>query len=580
MNATSTAGTQAGQAPAAQSAPVGSGITRLNPFDGLFLRAEHLERIQSYASELTRALGQVGGPGVAHGYQLSVSGSVLHVGSGLAVAPDGRPLLLTVPYSRALDDLAGAADGQWWVVELLADEQPFGDESVYGILCDDPCADGTSSRPFVAEVVKVQLRQQPVALTDMDLSHRRSVVASAWFEAERRSAGSLLHSSDRDNVAPADFSAASWTAPTGPPDGQAVAIGVLLRLAGAWQVDTWTARRDRIEPPPDRTWRGRLGMRPWSVFLAQVLQFQVQLAEAWPMPRASAALTQLANIPHAMSKVQEAVKGLEHRQLTVPKERLASALALLSGEVAGQSEDGRLVDVGIVELPPAGFLPLSHLVDLQTEVGDMFGPRVTPRFCACRPDFIGHAVEQAQHMDRIPLTDPDVVSLVDVLVPDGTRGPGDEGGLTTAHNWVAFHRRRNLDCGETVAVEPTDKVDVIRVAASDDDEVAAIVDKILKGQQTIGESDHVEATYPAGRWALPTPEVQQTVQTWTTDATGVTLVGLASRPERRPLAAARAGLLISPFDPTPPTTARQTAVMAGQGKEQIWVVVVIPLNPL
>ncbi|HEY2959207.1 MAG TPA: hypothetical protein VGM21_13510 [Actinomycetota bacterium] len=576
MNATSTAGTQAGQAPAAQSAPVGSGITRLNPFDGLFLRAEHLERIQSYARELTRALGQAGGPGVAYGYDLSVSGSTLHVGSGLAIAPDGRPLLLTVPYSRTLDELASAADGQWWVVELILVEQPFGDESVYGVLCDDPCADGTSSRPFVAEVVQVRLRQRSLAFTDTDLSHRRSVVASAWFEAERLAAGSLLRTSDRDRAAPSDFSAASWTAPTGPPDGQAVAIGVLLRLAGAWQVDTWTARRDRIEPPPDRTWRGRLGMRPWSVFLAQVLQFQVQLAEAWPTPAASAALAQLANIPHVMSEVQEAVKGLEHRQLTVPRERLVSALALLSGEVTGQSKKGRLVDAGIVELPPAGLLPLSGLADLQTEVADMLGPRVTPQFCACRPDFVGHAVEQAQHMDRIPLTDPKVVSLVDVLVPDGTRASGAQGGLTTAHNWVAFHRRRDLDCGETVAVEPTDKVDVIRVDAGNDTERNTTVDKIVKGQQTIGESDHVEATYPAGRWALPAPEVQQKVQTWTSSAGSVTVVGLAGTSERRPLADARGGLLISPFDQSSPTITRRTAVMAVQGKEQIWVVVVPP----
>src|SRR4051812_3341652 len=173
MKATSTAGASSG--PIAQGTPAGSGIARLRPFDGLFLRAEHLDRIQAYTQELVRALGQAGGPGVVHGYGLSVSGDTLRVGSGLAIAPDGRPLSMTVPDSKDLRELT-AADGQWWIVELLPADEPFGAESVYGALCDDPCAGTDALRPYVAEVVRVRLRERPLDLGDTALPERRSRV--------------------------------------------------------------------------------------------------------------------------------------------------------------------------------------------------------------------------------------------------------------------------------------------------------------------------------------------------------------------------------------------------------------------
>ena len=45
----------------------GGAITRLNPADGLFLRAEHLRAMEDYASDLALAVGMAGGPGVVHG---------------------------------------------------------------------------------------------------------------------------------------------------------------------------------------------------------------------------------------------------------------------------------------------------------------------------------------------------------------------------------------------------------------------------------------------------------------------------------------------------------------------------------
>jgi len=49
---------------------------------------------------------------------------------------------------------------------------------------------------------------------------------------------------------------------------------------GEWVLDAWIARRDLIATPPRDAWEWRLGLRPWAVFIAQVLQFQAQLAGA------------------------------------------------------------------------------------------------------------------------------------------------------------------------------------------------------------------------------------------------------------------------------------------------------------
>ena len=61
------------------------------------------------------------------------------------------------------------------------------------------------------------------------------------------------------------------------PEPQAVPIGVLQRIDGNFVIDTWTARREVSGPPGAVRWAGHLAMRPWPVFLAQVLQFQDQL---------------------------------------------------------------------------------------------------------------------------------------------------------------------------------------------------------------------------------------------------------------------------------------------------------------
>src|SRR5205823_11127900 len=56
-----------------------------------------------------------------------------------------------------------------------------------------------------------------------------------------------------------------------------VPIAVVGRLSSSTFIDEWVVRRERIETPTRRYWEGRMCMRPWDVFLAQVLQFQCQL---------------------------------------------------------------------------------------------------------------------------------------------------------------------------------------------------------------------------------------------------------------------------------------------------------------
>ncbi|MGH3993421.1 MAG: hypothetical protein ACRDSN_13285, partial [Pseudonocardiaceae bacterium] len=116
-----------------------SGITRLAPADGLFLRAEHLVQMQDYARDLTQALGVATGSGVIHGFRAVLDGDTLQVGAGLAVTTAGRPLRTRQTVPIPLRDLIPACD-RFWVLEVAEGvPRPFGEENVYGSVCDDPC---------------------------------------------------------------------------------------------------------------------------------------------------------------------------------------------------------------------------------------------------------------------------------------------------------------------------------------------------------------------------------------------------------------------------------------------------------
>ena len=79
-------------------------LTRLNYFDGKFLRASDLKAEQLYLRHLVQLSNQAGGAGVVHGYDLTLAsgGESLNLGEGLAIDPDGRVICpVTMRRSRS-----------------------------------------------------------------------------------------------------------------------------------------------------------------------------------------------------------------------------------------------------------------------------------------------------------------------------------------------------------------------------------------------------------------------------------------------------------------------------------------------
>src|SRR5215207_6811770 len=198
-------------------------LTRLNYFDGKFLRADDLRAEQQYLRYLVQMSNKAGGHGVAHGYsvQLAAGGDTLNVSPGLAIDPAGRVLLMPQPVSVNVQQLidkskelfklapatkAGAGGGNFFDCEFVAGEPPTnvaqagdlylitvshaeaycGQEEIFGKLCEEACVTGTD-RPFIVE--GVVLRALPLSLqTPLPQSsavlltqlHLRSRVASAY----------------------------------------------------------------------------------------------------------------------------------------------------------------------------------------------------------------------------------------------------------------------------------------------------------------------------------------------------------------------------------------------------------------
>ena len=86
--------------------PAPTPLTRLNYFDGKFLRASDLKAEQDYLRQLVAQSNQAGGTGVAHGFDLTLgSGDTLDIGQGLAIDPTGRVLLLPQGTSVSVQEL-------------------------------------------------------------------------------------------------------------------------------------------------------------------------------------------------------------------------------------------------------------------------------------------------------------------------------------------------------------------------------------------------------------------------------------------------------------------------------------------
>ena len=420
-----------------------SGITRLNPSDGLFLRAEHLDRMQGYTSELALAMGLACGSGVVYGYPVTLTDKVLTVGPGLAIDPSGQPLHSTTSVNLTLPDITS---DQCLVVQVTKGDPYFhGTDKVYGNLCDDPSSPATI-QPWADEGVIVQV-VVPNAFPDgsgaPSLVHRRSWLASRYFAQEHPTATPWL--------APgADVLRLPWSEPTPQPTPDAVALAALLPLSASWVLDVWMVRRDIGGPLAKRDWQWRLGLRPWDVFLAQVLQFQQQFADI------AAAPTSSPDDEKRRQLINDALAA--YNALTVKPKKLGQALTdLHDAQRLVASPVGPVVlPDHFYDLPPAGFLPKPETVtdcsDYYQYFGQLFGQDVRFQIFDCSADFALRAVEQAQHLDRIPLTASTTEKpKVDVLVPS-------QAATGAGYSWAAFVRRPMSDICENIELNETRQV--------------------------------------------------------------------------------------------------------------------------
>jgi|CXWL01.1.fsa_nt_gi hypothetical protein len=443
-------------------------LTRLHYFDGKFLRASDLTLEQEYHRQLVQFANQAGGSGVVHGFDaVWTGGDALALGPGLALDPQGRTLFLPEGVPLSLAQLvaasrggavlisggaprairfAGFADcephdtdggvpttdgGVLYLLSLFHAEDLCGTEDVLGRLCADTCA-GSTERPYILEGVLV--RAVPITLETALASslrvaltgrHLRSLVASAYFEDQRKAGGSLISG--------AGLRADAWCLGAAAAGGAGVPVGLFSRAGEAIRFfDAWTARRERIEPPNRRYWAGRMSLRPWDVFLAQVLQFQCQLSDCLgehdepaddPCAPAYRLLRDTSEtFTRWLGAGGEGNGGLGRlEELTALRGRLVDAV----DRYTALPRERLLIACGIVELPAAGYLPVvpSATLSVNQQVRRMMGEGVDLRFCVVRPDYVPHALEEAQHMERISLLagldDPAKKPRVDVLVPDG-----------------------------------------------------------------------------------------------------------------------------------------------------------------
>jgi hypothetical protein len=380
------------------------------------------------------------------------------------VAPAIRPAQalrragkLGAGFTDCIDDKGGeppltAGGADLWVICVAHAQRLCGTEDVYGRLCEEACTTGTE-RPYAVEGIVVHAR--PLSLRrglhfpkslSLSSKHLRSQIAAAFFADERASVGGLISAHG--------LSQETWCLGADYLAQGCVPIALLARSGEQTLfLDAWTVRRERIETPPRRYWAWRMAMRPWDVYLAHILQFQCHLHEVLhdtpevlnlPAPCAGQrevldeASKYLLDIEDTYARHVLALETSAPRAARTADDRLfkltggISALASLRTRladalkrVAGGAGQRVLINGGIIELPSAGYLPVDPASDatVNTQVRRLLGEGLDLRFCVVRPDFVPHALEEAQHMDRISLLEgldqPDTKPEVDVLVPFG-----------------------------------------------------------------------------------------------------------------------------------------------------------------
>ena len=379
--------------PDASSTMAAGGFVSQLFFDGLHLRAEHLQRMQDFGADLVRTTAATLGSGVHAGLGLSVSNAVLTVSPGAAIAPGGRLLRSAQPISLSLAEL-DPVETRYWLVVAAAASGTAGTEPVAGGICDCGCDDRTSHAATGVDGLAVRLvradRPGLAAVRDP-----RATLAHELFQAEQHGPPIRL-GTEPDNELKflnRNWSAASRAAPI----SDEVPLGILVRgrngvHAFGWETDEWVLRRELGEPPGPRWWEGQLGLRPRTVFLAQVLQFQALFA------------------------------------------RRADLLGL-----SDAAATTTLADIGLDRLPPAGFLPAGPR-SRESIAQRLLGGGILGQVCTGRPDDAIAALARARHRPRITLGDSDRPAAVDIIVPEPTAADGTP-------DWVVFVHRDDLFCG-------------------------------------------------------------------------------------------------------------------------------------
>ena len=451
--------------------PVSTPLTRLNYFDGKFLRAEDFRLDQTYERLLAALSVRGSGSGVVHGFELIMDGAggdAMTLRGGLAVAPSGKVIMLpsNAPLSlsqllarsgdTAFNPQAGLPAGSSkfapcnvdttqppdvtvapqpaYLITIASDEALCGEEERFGALCADACVTDVD-RPRRVEGVRIRARRLdlsglPTSTTvTFTSSHYRSRLASAYFEAERRQTPSLI--SGTGLMSPA------WCLGAAAAEGDEVPIAVVAVTGTTFDfLDLWMARRELMVEPARRYWAARMAMRPWDVFLAQVLQFQCLLRDPVTTGGGTdpdgcvderAALQDLrdamAEIGAHFDKRSQAGREAEFDPSVLEHYRkLTDHASHVLTDIKPSAFGSLLIARGCVDTPSAGYLRVDPARDVQLQVRNQFGDGVDLRFCVARADVIPHLLEEAQHMERISLTqgldDPAHRPQVDVILPD------------------------------------------------------------------------------------------------------------------------------------------------------------------
>lgn len=582
------------------------GFRALNPVDGLFLTAEHLDAMQNYARSLTVALATATGPGVVHGLGVTLDVAsnadtpAIVVSPGLAITPHGQPLQLSssmrIPLKGNLTGLA-PSDG-FWRIELHPASRTSGSAPVYGSLCNDGCADGSGAaiQPWRDEGVEIQFVPDTMKGLDgvLSLRRRRNWLASAYFERERSRGGPWL-TPTTDGRSVASLDSQDWDDGTPlPPADTGVPLAVLQPIGdGRVVLDMWTARRLVDGPQTSNTWRNRLAMRPWSIFLAQILQFQDELA--WrPDPTSTDESAIVAKVVGGSSVSDSAATRAAQQQVAKyarvliasckpsnplwrwpPVQNLASALEDASAALAIDTEDeqppanaavpdlswkaeGPRPNPQFGELPPAGYLSANERQDDEALIRDLEsrlfgGQRVSLRIRRMRADQIADEVLTAQHRDRIPLSE-NMTGLqpqVDICVPSDS---ADKAELNVAgYGWVAFVRRGPGATSHEEPAPPTEPVTVYLCTVGKNPWVDLGENPLDKATELMNSADWKSIELDTFEYPSNPDEYQGRIATEKIfeeirKRIPYALIALASSTASMPLAALRASLLGASLD--------------------------------